>query len=236
MQKQFVHHQSMPAEPDLSRLARTLGDPTRIRMLTLLMDGRALTAKELAYGAGVEPATGTAHLQKLLAESLVISRTQRRHKYFNLSSANVTRCIESLMLVAKPREETAQVSLPPIRLARFCYDHLAGRVATQIIDVLKARRILDIQERVVTVTPKGERWLMNFGLDLSAIANSRRQFAVPCLDWSERRDHLGGALGAALAERMLSEEWLKRKDDSRVASITRRGAVAFRNHFGVSLG
>jgi DNA-binding transcriptional ArsR family regulator len=222
----------MPAEPDLSRLVRTIGDPTRIRMLTLLLSGRALTAKELSYGTGVEPATGTAHLQRLLADSLVVSRTQGRHKYFNLASANVARCIESLMVVARPARTEEQLSLPPIQIARFCYDHLAGRVATQIADVLQSRGILRFHERTVDVSSKGERWFRKFGIDFDSLSNTRRKFASACLDWSERRDHLGGALGAALARRMLTLEWFTRDQETRAVRLTRRGRLGLQRQFG----
>lgn len=225
----------MSAEPDLTRLVRTIGDPTRIRMLTLLLGGRALTAKELSYGTGVEPATGTAHLQRLQADSLVISRTQGRHKYFNLASPNVARCIESLMVVARPARREEAATLPPIQIARFCYDHLAGRVATQIADVLQSRRILRFHEASVDITSKGERWFREFGVDLNSLSHTRRKFASACLDWSERRDHLGGALGAALAQRMLSLEWLTRDQETRVASLTRRGRSGLQKLFGIHL-
>lgn len=225
----------MSAEPDLTRLVRTIGDPTRIRMLTLLLNGRALTAKELSYGSGVEPATGTVHLQKLLADSLVVSRTQGRHKYFNLASSDVARCIESLMVVAKPLRAQPTTSLPPIQIARFCYDHLAGRVATQITDELQSRRIIRIQEAEVEVTSKGERWLHEFGVDLASLSRTRRKLASACLDWSERRDHVGGTLGAALAQRLLALDWITRDHDTRVAHVTRRGRLGLHRQFGIHL-
>jgi len=226
----------MPAEPDLARLVRTIGDPTRIRMLTLLLNGRALTAKELSYGTGVEPATGTVHLQRLLADSLVVARSQGRHKYFNLASSDVARCIESLMVVAKPARTELTTSLPPIQIARFCYDHLAGRIATQMTDALQSKRVIRIQEGELEVTSKGERWFHEFGVDLVSLSRSRRKLASACLDWSERRDHVGGALGAALAQRMLTLQWITREPDTRVAHVTRRGRLGLHRQFGIHLG
>jgi DNA-binding transcriptional ArsR family regulator len=224
----------MNAEPDISRIARTIGDPTRIRMLTLLMEGRALTAKELAYGSGVEPATASVHLQRLLADSLVVSTTQGRHKYFRLASPHVARCIESLMVVAMPGKASASTdSLPPIRLARFCYDHLAGRIATGIAQSLVSRKLLHRHEKDFVLTASGERWFRQFGIDPAALAGSRRRFLYPCLDWSERQDHLGGALAAALAKHMIESRWLKRKPDTRIAFITQTGREALLSHFGV---
>ena len=225
----------MNAEPDISRIARTIGDPTRIRMLTLLMEGRALTAKELAYGAGVGPATGTAHLRKLLADSLVAARTQGRHKYFRLSSEHVAHCVESLMFIAKPAKAAGQLQLPPIQQARFCYDHLAGRVAIEITQVLLAKKLMQLDGEDFTLSRKGERWFTDFGVDLATVSRTRRRFAYSCLDWSERKDHLGGALGAALAQRMLDLGWLKRIPDTRIASITTKGRRALVEHFGITL-
>src|SRR5262245_39108318 len=131
----------MDDAPDLSRLARTIGDATRIRMLTLLMDGRALTAKELAYSAGVEPATATAHLHRQLGDRFFTARAQGRHKYFRLGSPDVARFMESLMVVAPPARSLRQPGPQgdPIRAARFCYDHLADRLGTRLTEALVAK-------------------------------------------------------------------------------------------------
>ena len=225
----------MPAEPDLSRLGRTLGDPTRIRMLSFLMEGRALTAKELAHGAGVAPATGTAHLQRLLADALVIVRTQGRHKYFQLASPQVAHCVESLMVIAQPAAFAAAAQPAPIHQARFCYDHLAGRIGTGITAALLERKVLRASGRDYVLTGAGGRWFEGFGIEPAAVAAQRRRFACACLDWSERQDHLGGALGAALAQRLLALGWLKRRTDSRVVTVTKPGALALATHFGLRL-
>ena len=225
----------MDVEPDMARIAGTIGDPTRIRMLTLLMEGRALTAKELAYGAGVEPGTATTHLQRLLADSLVSSTMQGRHKYFRLTSPDVAACLEALMIVARPRVQETTQELPPIRRARFCYDHLAGRIAIGITEALLEQNILRRRADEYLVSKKGERWLTKFGIDLAEVAASRRKHAYACLDWSERKDHVGGALGAALAQRMVTAGWVRRKADSRVAVITTLGRKQLRAHFGITV-
>lgn len=226
----------MDVEPDISRVARTIGDPTRIRMLTLLMEGRALTAKELAYGSGVEPATGTAHLQRLEADRLVVSMTQGRHKYFRLASTHVADCVESLMAVAQPAKPSCEKTEDPVRIARFCYDHLAGRVGTEITHVLLERKLLELKDKDFSVSKKGERWFEKFGLDLTAVAQSRRKFGHVCLDWSERRHHLGGALGAALAQHLLDAGWIKRKPGTRVAVVTKLGRTELKSQFGIEAG
>jgi DNA-binding transcriptional ArsR family regulator len=223
----------MIAEPDVVRIARTIGDPTRIRMLSLLMEGRALTAKELAYGTGVEPGTATAHLQKLLADSLVTSRIQGRHKYFRLASAEVGRCVESLMAIAPPQKVVPVTTPSAMRKARFCYDHLAGELAIEITQALLRKSLLEIRGREFVITQKGGKWLERFGLDLSSIASTRRKLAPLCLDWSERKDHVGGALGAILAERMLNASWIKRERESRVVNVTPKGKRELRASFGI---
>lgn len=223
----------MNAEPDVSRVARTMGDPTRIRMLSLLMEGRALTAKELAHGAGVTPATGTAHLRRLLADALVVVQAQGRHKYFRLASPQVAHCVESLMAIARPAPGATDTAMAPLHLARFCYDHLAGRIGTRITESLVARKLLREEGRDFLLTGTGGRWFGKFGIDPATLAGSRRRLACVCLDWSERKNHLGGALGAALAQRLLAAGWLKRRPGSRVVTVTSSGRQALVAHFGI---
>ncbi len=223
----------MDVEPDVSRVARTIGDPTRMRMLMLLMEGRALTAKELAHGVRVEPATATAHLRRLLEDELVVCTAQGRHKYFRLGSADVARCVETLLAIAMPITAVPATRTHPIHQARYCYDHLAGRLGTQITDVLLKRELVAVDGKNFSLSKKGEKWFAKFGINLGAVAESRRRFACVCLDWSERKDHLGGALGAALAQRMLEAGWLKRKAGTRIATVTENGCDALKSHFGI---
>jgi DNA-binding transcriptional ArsR family regulator len=224
----------MIEEPDVSRLARTIGDMTRIRMLTLLMEGRALTAKELAYGAGVEPATATAHLHRLHGDGFIGSTAQGRHKYFRLASPEVARLIEALMVVAPTLKPNSTQHEHPIRRARFCYDHLAGEFGTQLTEVLVARGLLLKQEKAFVPSAEGEAWFSSFGIDLPALRRTRRELAYRCLDWSERNDHLAGALGAAMAQRMIELGWISRTKDSRVVSISTAGRRALARRFGIS--
>jgi DNA-binding transcriptional ArsR family regulator len=218
--------------PDLTRIAATIGDASRVRMLTLLMEGRALTAKELALGAGIAPATATAHLSRLLNDKLVDATAQGRHKYFRLASEDAAHLMEALMRVAPPRAASSHhaIKVDPIRQARYCYDHLAGGLGTALLATMQRKiwLIADtaaISPKAVAVSAKGERALASLGLDLSEIRTRRRQFACTCLDWSERKDHLGGALGAALALRLTELKWIARKKHSRVVTVTPEGHV-----------
>lgn len=201
-------------------------------MLTLLMSGRALTAKELAYGAGVEPATGTSHLRRLADNGLVAVRAQGRHKYFQLASPEVARCVESLLVVAPPVRAVPSRVEHPLREARYCYDHLAGRLAVVMTHALLAGGHLVRRENDFVPTKKGERWFALFGLDLATVAAQRRIFAPACMDWSERKDHVGGALGAALAKRLEAARWVKRHAGSRAVMVTDNGRAALHTHFG----
>lgn len=231
----------MHAEPDLARIAATVGDPRRIQMLALLMEGRALTAKELALGAGIEPATASAHLKRLLEDGLLESAAQGRHKYFRFASEQVAQMVESLMRVAPPRKATA-ARIPaheePVRRARYCYDHLAGTLGTALLALMERKGWLaddPAQARQLVVTPRGARALQRLGIALAEAQARRRQFACRCLDWSERRDHLGGALGAALAQHLQAQHWIERRKHSRVVRVTAAGEAGLAE-LGVKLG
>lgn len=222
----------MDVEPDLARIAATVGDPRRIQMLALLMEGRALTAKELALGAGIAPATATAHLRRLLDDGLLEAMAQGRHKYFRFASEQVAQLVESLMRVAPPRTTlSASKAGDPIRAARFCYDHLAGSLGTGLLTMLLHKRWLQADgddARQLQITTQGEKALGKLGLDLDGARARRRQLACRCLDWSERKDHLGGALGAALAAQFQALRWIDRQKHSRVVRVTSLGREEFK--------
>ncbi len=222
------HAAEAATQPDIGRVAATIGDPTRIRMLLLLMEGRALTAKELAYGAGVEPATASAHLRRLEGDALITSLASGRYKYFGLRSPAVAEMIESLMVVAPEKPADPRRSTVPenLRAARLCYDHLAGQLGTEVSATLLARGWLNPQDAThaaYDVTPEGERAFAAIGIDVSTLRNGRRRFAYGCMDWSERRPHLAGALGAAVAERCIALGWLARQKHSRALVVTESG-------------
>jgi DNA-binding transcriptional ArsR family regulator len=232
--ERFDGDQTVNAEPDLSRLAGSLGDATRVRMLALLLDGRALTAKELAHGAGVVPATASTHLKRLVLDGLLGVKAQGRHRYFALTSTRVADCVESLLTLAAPAREPAPAARArPIHEARFCYDHLAGRLGVRVTCSLVQRGVLRLGDRAFELTRPGAQWLARIGVDVNAATAVRRRFAYACLDWSERQDHLGGALGAALADRFVSAGWVKRAGDSRAVIVTPAGEGALSEYFGI---
>lgn len=230
----FGYHRTMLDTPDLAALAALLGDPARARMLTALMDGRALTATELALEAGVAPSTASSHLARLSAARLLATERQGRHRYFRLSGRDVAEVIEGLMSLAA---RTGQARLrtgpadPALRSARVCYDHLAGDRGVRLLLSLVERGLLSSARGALALTAEGERFCQRFGIDLAALGASRRPLCRPCLDWSERRSHLGGGLGAALLGQLFARGWAKRETGSRAVIFSSRGASAFARLF-----
>jgi DNA-binding transcriptional ArsR family regulator len=219
----------------IATTAALLGDPARANMLAALMDGRALTAKELAYAAHVTPQTASGHLAKLADGGLLSAEKQGRHRYYRLASPLVGQMLEGVMAVSgpEPARATTWRGGEALRTARTCYDHLAGRLGVALADSLTERGHVALGADGGEVTGQGARFLDAFG---AAPASGRRVFCRPCLDWSERRPHLAGRLGAALACRCFELGWIARQRDTRAVAITGAGREGFRVRFGIALG
>lgn len=230
----------------LARAAETaalVGDPSRLAMLMATLDGRALTAGELAQAAGVTPQTASGHLAQMTAAGLLQVLKQGRHRYYRLATPEVARLIESVLQAtasarpaAEPPPGRAPVTGPrdaALRRARTCYDHLAGRLAVALADALVARGELELSADGGALTPAGEALLGRLGV--LAQAPRGRVFCRPCLDWSERRFHLAGALGSGLRRRFFELGWLRRGAVPRLVEITPAGLLAFREQFGIRL-
>ena len=223
--------------PSIVRVAALIGDHARAEVLTALLADRALTATELAGIAGVTKQTISAHLAKLRGAGLVSVEHQGRHRYFRLADHDVAQLLESLMGVAfrtgavrlrsSPRE-------PALRKARVCYDHLAGELGVLAFEASLARRVFKSDTNGLTLTNAGADWFTELGIDAAAATSKRRAFCRPCLDWGERRHHLGGALGTALLARLFELGWARRAKDSRIVSFTPKGELAFRALFAVA--
>jgi DNA-binding transcriptional ArsR family regulator len=228
----------MKAGPNISHIASLVGDPARANMLTALMSGKALTATELAHEAGVMPQTASTHLAKLESGGLIVTEKQGRHRYFQLSGADVADVLEGLMgLAARAghlRTRTGPRD-PALRRARVCYDHLAGELGVGLYDGLHRRGYLDAAEGGVALTPKGVRALDVFGIDVAELQHQRRPMCKNCLDWSARRPHLAGSLGAALLDRFYALKWARREKDSRVVTFTPPGERELRDRFAIRL-
>ena len=227
----------MKAGPDIALVASLLGDPARANMLTALMSGRALTASELASEAGVTPQTASAHLARLEHGGLVVPRKQGRHRYFRLTGDDVAAVLEGLMgLAARAghlRTRTGPKD-PALRRARVCYDHLAGELGVAMFDILAERALIAIDGDSVALTEAGRAFASEFGIDLAAIGQGRRPLCKACLDWSARRSHLAGALGAAILGRIYALDWATREPGSRVVVFSSDGKTAFAAAFGFS--
>jgi DNA-binding transcriptional ArsR family regulator len=222
----------------LAEVAALVGDPARAHMLGALMDGRALTAGELASAASVSPQTASGHLAKLTEGRLLAVARQGRHRYFRLANPEVAQMLEGIMAVAAngpPRYRPASRVDAAMRTARTCYDHLAGRLGVGLADALAERGHVVLGEDGGEVTESGALFLAGLGLNLETGRRSRRPFCRACLDWTERRPHLAGVVGAALARRCFELGWIERRRDSRALAITRAGERGFAASFGLRL-
>ncbi len=225
----------MDTGPKIAQVAALVGDPGRANMLSALMDGRTLTASELAYVSGVAPQTASGHLAKLSDAGLLAVEKRGRRRYFRLASAHVARMLEGLMVVAQDgpaRQRHLWRGGETLRRARTCYDHMAGRIAVAITDRLVQRSCILLDEDGGQLTDAGRSFFDAVGVDLCR-ASRRRVFCRPCLDWSERRPHLAGAVGAALLRHALEHDWVRHIRDSRALAVTPVGVQALATTFGI---
>ena len=235
----------MSTPATFAQIAALAGDPGRAGMLHALMDGRALTATELARVAGIAPQTASGHLSRLTAIGLLAVERQGRHRYHRLATPAIARMLESIMQVASDLEPPRKrLTVGPreavLRNARTCYDHLAGKLGVALADALVAGGFAEFASDAGIVTDSGVNFLGRMGIDVAAISarrgkTSARVLCRPCLDWSERRPHLAGAVGAALCAHSFRKGWIRRIKDTRAVTITPLGARVFREQFGARL-
>ena len=219
------------------RIAAAIGEPARARMLYCLVDGRARTSTELAMVADVTPSTASVHLQRLKTQRLVKVFAQGKHRYYSLEGANVAAALEALSVLAGGSRDVFVPNTPNrLRAARTCYDHIAGTLGVSLHDRFKSLGWLSGGSGADTaydLTPGGVRALEALGMDIDAIRTLRRRFAYACVDWSERRPHVGGAVGAALLNVALSRKWVIQDLDSRALTITKVGQREMLTRFGL---
>ncbi|MGE7918639.1 ArsR/SmtB family transcription factor [Viridibacillus sp. NPDC093762] len=228
----------MSINPNVAEVASLLGETSRATILTSLMDGRFHTASELAYMAAVTPQTASFHLAKLVEGNLVKVEKQGRHRYYQLAGGEVARILESLLAISPLPEvcslkQSSQVKL--LQEARTCYDHLAGKLGINLTESMLNSGYLKKEEREFIVTPKGEHFFTEFGIDLNILKRKRRSFSHACLDWSERQHHLAGALGHGLMTHFFNLGWIVRVPSIRAVKITDKGKVGFKQNFNINM-
>lgn len=220
---------SRGVEPRFARVAAAIADPTRARMLSVLLGGESLPAGELARAAGINASTASAHLARLMEEGLLAVRKQGRHRYFRVSDADVARALEALSLVAERTGDARKWLRPPYRplkYARSCYRHLAGELGVRLLERLLEGGRLVAGAEGFRITQAGLVWLEEIGLQADVACVRGARYAYPCLDWSERRDHLAGRLATMLLDHFLARRWLVRIARSRALELTAAGRRA----------
>jgi DNA-binding transcriptional ArsR family regulator len=224
----------------ISEVAALVGDPSRAAMLDALMDGRALTAAELAAVAGVTPQTASGHLGQLTEARLLVVRHQGRHRYHAIADTTVAQMLESIMHVAARGVPAGKpVRTGPLdralKQARTCYDHLAGELGVALAESLLAGGYIRLGGDVGTLTDAGAKFLAGIGIDINGAraASKRRPVCRPCLDWSERRPHIAGLVGQAICSHCIDAGWVKQQAGTRALLVTRTGRLALVKHFGI---
>jgi DNA-binding transcriptional ArsR family regulator len=221
----------------LAEVAALLGDPGRAGMVTALWDGTARPAGELARIAGVTPATASSHLSRLATGGVLCVEPRGRHRYYRLAGPQVAHALEALSLLLTPHlaNDVAAAPVAPLRRARLCYDHLAGGLGVAVSDALLARRLLTLRAGAYALPPAGRRWFERIGIELASLEHGRRPLLRSCIDWTERREHLGGSLGAALASHLLERDWLRRPRNDRALLVTAAGRRGLHRLLGLRL-
>ncbi|MDP4261176.1 MAG: helix-turn-helix transcriptional regulator [Bacteroidota bacterium] len=225
-------------EKQFKQIASLIGDPTRAAIMWTLLDGKAFTATELAIAADTSPQNISMHLAKLVQADLLYAEIQGRHRYYKFSRKDVAYAIEAMAsLVPNPdmHDKSGPENSSAIKYCRSCYDHVAGKVGVSIADGLLRQKIIIEKNKGFEVSAKGKKWFLDLGIDVAGLKLQRRVLLRPCLDWSERRNHIAGSLGAALLDKMLSSDWVRRTKNSRALVITAKGQKMLYGYFRINV-
>ncbi|MET4559544.1 ArsR/SmtB family transcription factor [Lysinibacillus parviboronicapiens] len=228
----------MSINPNMAEVASLLSEASRATILASLMDGRFHTASELAFMAAIKPQTASFHLAKLVEGNLVKVEKQGRHRYFQLANVEIAQFLEAFLTISPPPEVRSLKQSSQIKLlqdARTCYDHLAGKLGVQLTESMVSSGYLKKEEQQYTITPTGQLFFTEFGIDLTALTRKRRSFSHACLDWSERRHHLAGALGQGLLTRFFDLAWITRVPSIRAIKVTEKGRQGFKQIFHIDV-
>jgi len=225
-------------EKDFSEIAALFGDKSRAIMLWNLLDGRAYTATELATCATISLQSASNHLSKLLKKEVLTVEKQGRHRYYRLSSPEVAQVIESMASLLSIQTRSTSIKRPKITAftyARTCYKHLAGEVGVKITEAMVLQKIITEADKNFTLTEKGKQWFVSFGISVDNLVNLKRSFSHKCLDWSERKHHLAGALGDAFLEKMLEKDWFRKHKNTRELILTTKGRAEIEQYLNIIL-
>lgn len=225
-------------EDSFSEIAALIGDKTRAKMLWSLLDGRAYTATELAIFADISKQSCSNHLLKLVNGGILKVEKQGRHRYYRFVDDKIAQVIESIAYLLPPQSDLSKETkneVKGVKYARTCYDHFAGKVGVEITKSMLDIGIIIRAEEQFSITKTGEQWFGNLGIDINVLRNKKRKFAFPCLDWSERKFHIGGALGAGLLNFMLENDWIRRVQYSRAIIITRQGRTELKKNLNLEI-
>lgn len=222
------YHVSMFGKFPISEVASLLADPARVAMLTALLGGEARPAGELARIANLSPQAASAHLSKLMAAQMLVKTREGRHRYYRMSKPEVGLALEALAVVIPigHRAGGEDAELRALRFARTCYDHLAGRLAVQMADALVRKQLLRVGAREFQITQSGERFLESLGIHVTELQEHRRAFARACIDWTERKYHIAGSVGAAVLTAFSTKGWVVRRKGTRALRVTNSGRRA----------
>jgi DNA-binding transcriptional ArsR family regulator len=224
-------------EKKFSHIASLIGDPVRSRIMWALLDGRSYTATELAIHSDTSLPNISMHLNKLVTANILSVKKQGRHRYFNYSRPEVSYAVEALagLMTTNTIKDQDLPEEVPVRFCRTCYDHLAGRVGVSVAESLARKKYTVVSEQNITITPKGNVFFQSLDIDIVKLQHEKRAFARTCLDWSERKDHIGGALGSAMLSRFLAKDWIRRTKNSRAVIVTAKGRKGFLDGLGLDL-
>ncbi len=228
----------MNINPNIAQVAALIGDSSRVAILLSLLGGKALPASELAHSARITPQTASSHLAKLVEGGLLVHESYGRHKYYRLASSEVGHALEALQMIgsAKPiRSLRESEQLKALRFARTCYDHLAGHIGVAFTDRLLELQLIQESGKDYVLSNEGKKRFEEFEAEVKGDLRSRRHYARQCLDWSERRHHLAGSLGAALTRRLFELQWIERLPDGRAVRITPAGIKGMSEEFGLRI-
>lgn len=224
-------------EKRFSQIASLIGDPVRSRIMWALLDGRAYTATELAVYSDTSLPNISMHLNKLVTANILSVKKQGRHRYFNYSRPEVSYAVEALagLMTTSTINDQDLTEEVPVRFCRTCYDHLAGKVGVAIAESLARKKYMVVSKQDYKITPKGSQFFQSLDIDIVRLQNEKRTFIRPCLDWSERKDHIAGALGSAILSHFLAKDWVRKTKNSRAVIITAKGRKGLLNSLGIDV-